>query len=182
MATGPVRPHGSGLGIYYLVEWTDEPMRGERRIWGIGNRIVAVMAPYVSSVAALNWWVLPRIGFPVDRTIAAVVGLVGVAAGVGTIVAASRSVRAAIDRGELCTDGPYRFVRHPLYAAWIWLLLPGAALLLGLPLLLSASPVMYIVTVRFLPREEAALEAEFGDEYAAYRDDVNALVPTIRRR
>lgn len=165
-----------------LVERTDEPMRSERTIWGTGNRIAAVMAPYVSSGAALNWWVLPSIGFPVDRTIVSVVGLVGVAAGVGTIVASYRSVRAAIDRDELCTDGPYRYVRHPLYAAWIWLLLPGATLLLGLPLLLSASPIMYIVTVRFLPREEATLEAEFGDEYAAYRDDVNALVPTIGRQ
>ncbi|MEF8757767.1 MAG: hypothetical protein V5A33_05990 [Halobacteriales archaeon] len=41
---------------------------------------------------------------------------------------------------------------------------------------------MFLVTARFLPREQAALEAEFGDEYAAYRDDVNALVPTIGRR
>ncbi|MEF8757766.1 MAG: isoprenylcysteine carboxylmethyltransferase family protein [Halobacteriales archaeon] len=133
MPTDPVRLHGSSLGIYLLVECTDEPMGSERTIWGTGNRIAAVMAPFVSSVAALNWWSLPSIGVPGARTVAAVVGLICVAAGAGTIVASSRSVRAAIDRGELCTDGPYRFVRHPLYAAWIWLLLTGDALFLGLP-------------------------------------------------
>ena len=157
-------------------------MGNDRTIWGSGNRIAAVMAPYVLLVAALNWWMLSSIRFPGARVTTAAVGLVGVAAGVGTIAASYRAVRDALDRGELCTDGPYRFVRHPLYAAWIWLLLPGAALSLDLPLLLSASPVMYVVTRRFLPREEATLEAEFGDEYDAYRDEVNALVPTIERR
>jgi len=157
-------------------------MGSDRTIWGSGNRIAAVMAPYVLLVAALNRWVLSSIRFPGPRVTTAMVGPVGVAAGVGTIVASYRAVRNALDRGELCTDGPYRFVRHPLYAAWIWLLLPGAALFLDLPLLLSASPVMYFVTRRFLPREEATLEAEFGDEYEAYRDEVNALVPTIGRR
>jgi protein-S-isoprenylcysteine O-methyltransferase Ste14 len=157
-------------------------MGNDRTIWGSGNRIAAVMAPYVLLVAALNRWVLSSIRFPGSRVTMAAVGLVGVAAGVGTIVASYRAVSSALDRGELCTDGPYRFVRHPLYAAWIWLLLPGAALSLDMPLLLSASPVMYVVTRRFLPREEATLEAEFGDEYEAYRDEVNALVPTIGRR
>ena len=157
-------------------------MGNDRTIWGSGNRIAAVMAPYVLLVAALNRWMLSSIRFPGARVTTAAVGLVGVAAGVGTIAASYRAVRDALDRGELCTDGPYRFVRHPLYAAWIWLLLPGAALSLDLPLLLSASPVMYVVTRRFLPREEATLEAEFGDEYDAYRDEVNALVPTIERR
>jgi len=140
------------------------------------------MAPYVLLVAALNRWVLSSIRFPGSRVTTAAVGLVGVAGGVGTIAASYRAVRNALDRGELCTHGPYRFVRHPLYAAWIWLLLPGAALTLDLPLLLSASPVMYFVTSQFLPREEATLEAEFGDEYEAYRDEVNALVPTLGRR
>jgi protein-S-isoprenylcysteine O-methyltransferase Ste14 len=157
-------------------------MGNDRTIWGSGNRIAAVMAPYVLLVAALNRWVLSSIRFPGSRVTMAAVGLVGVAAGVGTIVASYRAVSSALDRGELCTDGPYRFVRHPLYAAWIWVLLPGAALSLDMPLLLSASPVMYVVTRRFLPREEATLEAEFGDEYEAYRDEVNALVPTIGRR
>lgn len=157
-------------------------MGSDRTIWGSGNRIAGVVAPYVLLVAAVNRWVLSSIRFPGARVTSAVVGLVGVAAGVGTIVASYRAVRNALDRDELCTDGPYRFVRHPLYATWIWLLLPGAALSLDLPLLLSASPVMYVVTRRFLPREEATLEAEFGDEYEAYRDDVNALVPTIGRR
>jgi len=157
-------------------------MGSDRTIWGAGNRIAVVMAPYVLLVAALNRWVLSSVRFPGTRAASTAVGLLGVAAGVGTIAASYRAVSNALDGGELCTDGPYRFVRHPLYAAWIWLLLPGAALTLDLPLLLSASPVMYAVTRRFLPREEATLEAEFGDEYEVYRDEVNALVPTIDRR
>lgn len=92
-------------------------MGSDRTIWGSRSRIAAVMAPSVLVVATVNWWVLSSIRFPGARVASATVGLVGVVAGAGTIVASSRVLRHALDPDELCTDGCYRFVRHPLYAA-----------------------------------------------------------------
>lgn len=69
----------------------------------------------------------------------------------------------------LVTRGPYRFTRNPLYVGL-------AALYLGLTLLVNSLwPLLFfpgviaLVRTRVIAREEAYLEAKFGDEYRAYR-------------
>ena len=66
-------------------------------------------------------------------------------------------------------DGPYRFVRHPLYASLIWMFLGASAAYLNwlaaLETLLIFLPAM---TYRAM-LEERALEGRFGEAYAAYR-------------
>ncbi|WP_442908778.1 methyltransferase family protein [Halodesulfurarchaeum sp.] len=66
----------------------------------------------------------------------------------------------AADR--LCTTGPYRYVRHPLYAAWLWLVLSGMTFLMWLWPLFGAVPVMYALTRLSLPIEAATLQANTG--------------------
>jgi protein-S-isoprenylcysteine O-methyltransferase Ste14 len=67
----------------------------------------------------------------------------------------------------LVTAGPYRYIRHPLYAF-------GTLFSLGLGLLTGLWPVfaMFAATAAFLrrrvPHEEANLEARFGDDYRDY--------------
>ena len=70
---------------------------------------------------------------------------------------------------EITRSGPYRFVRHPLYA--------GSSLI-GLGFVIAAaSPVVAAVTVLYLGvtlvaairLEEAALDEKFAGGYAAYR-------------
>jgi protein-S-isoprenylcysteine O-methyltransferase Ste14 len=100
--------------------------------------------------------------------------------GLTIITTSYRYLRAARETQTLCTDGPYAIVRHPLYATWIWFILPGMALLLRLPFLLLGAPLMYLVTRQRLPREEAPIEAEFGEKYVTYRENVGALVPRQR--
>jgi protein-S-isoprenylcysteine O-methyltransferase Ste14 len=81
---------------------------------------------------------------------------------------------------RLITHGPYRWVRHPLYAV-------GSLFSLGLSLLaanwfmgLTSLSTLLLLMVR-LPKEEAKLLERFGDVYRAYMQRTGRLLPRLRR-
>ncbi len=75
-------------------------------------------------------------------------------------------------------NGPYRFVRHPVYLATILLFLGFGLLLnpLGLALLLVG---MAALIYRLLLREEVERSAAHGQHYADYRAAVPSLLPAV---
>jgi Isoprenylcysteine carboxyl methyltransferase (ICMT) family len=83
------------------------------------------------------------------------------------------------EQHALVTDGIYRYVRHPMYAAfWLWaiaqaLLLPnwvaGFAAMIGFGVLFFGR----------LPHEEQLMLKSFGDDYRKYMDRTYRLVPGI---
>lgn len=81
---------------------------------------------------------------------------------------------------QLVTHGPYRWIRHPLYA-FALLELFSLALLASNWYLLSF-PCIASVVFRWLviPREEANLIKVFGKDYEDYRRRTGALVPRVR--
>jgi protein-S-isoprenylcysteine O-methyltransferase Ste14 len=78
---------------------------------------------------------------------------------------------------ELVTTGPYRYVRHPLYLAFL-LMLTSTGLLSSnwfigvVGVLLIAS-----ITVVRIPAEETLLSQRFGERYREYRQRTRALLP-----
>ena len=73
------------------------------------------------------------------------------------------------DATALVAEGPYRFTRNPMYLGMAAMLL-GAALLLGsLTPFLVIPAFMALIAERFILPEEAMLEREFGERYAAYK-------------
>ena len=90
------------------------------------------------------------------------------------------TVREAAATGRLVTDGPFRYVRHPIYAAYIFLVCPAVVIAVASWPGLSIPFVAYGLYRLLIPREEARLEAVFGDEYRDYRRRVGGIVP--RRR
>ena len=81
---------------------------------------------------------------------------------------------------QLVTRGPYRWIRHPLYAVAL-LELFSLALLASNWYLLSF-PCIGAVIFRWviIPREEANLIKVFGNEYEDYKRRTGALVPRVR--
>jgi protein-S-isoprenylcysteine O-methyltransferase Ste14 len=77
----------------------------------------------------------------------------------------------------LITQGIYRNLRHPIYAAqWLWAI--AQALLLhnwiaGLAGLATFLPI-YLYRV---PREEQMMEETFGEAYRAYKDRTGGIIP-----
>ena len=83
------------------------------------------------------------------------------------------------DRHRLITQGIYRRVRHPMYAA---LLLYGVAHALVIPNWVAgpSNLVAFAVLVALRVRaEEKMMLEQFGDEYTAYVARTNRLVPGV---
>jgi protein-S-isoprenylcysteine O-methyltransferase Ste14 len=81
---------------------------------------------------------------------------------------------------QLVTSGPYRWVRHPLYAvALVQILSLGV---LARNWLIVVLGLFGVVVFRFvvIPKEETNLIKAFGDRYVEYTARTGALVPRIR--
>lgn len=83
------------------------------------------------------------------------------------------------DEHELVTHGPYRFIRHPLYAGAL-LLLISTSLVFGDWIILGYA-LAGILAFRLLiiPVEEAQLLEAFGEDYECYQSRTGALLPWI---
>jgi protein-S-isoprenylcysteine O-methyltransferase Ste14 len=82
-----------------------------------------------------------------------------------------------IEGGELVTHGPYRFVRHPIYAGLIFGTLGWAlfrANLLGLAL-----AVLLFIFFDLKSRREERWLCEAYPDYEAYQQRVKKLVPWV---
>lgn len=77
---------------------------------------------------------------------------------------------------SLCTDGPFRFSRNPIYLG-DWLIFVGVSLLLNTVWPLLFSPLIWIV-LRYgvIRHEEAHLSARFGDAYRQYQTRVRRWI------
>jgi protein-S-isoprenylcysteine O-methyltransferase Ste14 len=99
---------------------------------------------------------------------------------VGFIVLARswRVLYTAQQRGELATTGPYAYVRHPQYAAFVIIMF---GFLLQWPTLLTLVmfPILTWAYVRLARREEAEVRATFGPAYARYAAVTPAFVPRL---
>ena len=81
---------------------------------------------------------------------------------------------------ELVTHGPYRWVRHPLYAVGLLLLLSAA--LMASSWLIGALTAVAGIAIRtiVIPVEETALIEKFGDRYREYMGRTGRLIPPLR--
>jgi protein-S-isoprenylcysteine O-methyltransferase Ste14 len=81
----------------------------------------------------------------------------------------------------LVTAGPYRFVRHPFYLAFL-LGIIGLTLLSANWFILPVGLVPFLFILTRLPIEERKLEERFGDAYRDYRARTGAFVPRVFSR
>jgi protein-S-isoprenylcysteine O-methyltransferase Ste14 len=79
---------------------------------------------------------------------------------------------------ELIVDGPYHWVRHPIYAG-ILVALAGTALAVGEWRGVLAVVLAWAAYWRKVTIEEAVMRRQFGEAYARYSERVPALVPFL---
>jgi protein-S-isoprenylcysteine O-methyltransferase Ste14 len=125
-------------------------------------------AVVLGQVAPLPW---PGVG---DGA-ASLVGLGFGAAGIAIVVWAALTLRRHRTTilphqgaSVLVTDGPYRWRRHPIYIADVFLLFGFAELTRNVWFVLLAFAFAGLVTVLQIIPEEQHLEAKFGDAWRAY--------------
>jgi protein-S-isoprenylcysteine O-methyltransferase Ste14 len=86
---------------------------------------------------------------------------------------------AAQQQRGLATNGPYAYVRHPQYVAFVVIML---GFLVQWPTLLTLVmfPILTWAYVRLAKREEDEVRREFGEAYARYAEATPAFVPRLR--
>lgn len=165
--------------VYWLVAAFS--MKRGRVAWSRELRIRAVLVVVV--LLLLRTGVFRRHGLHTDPWRAGV-GLVFFACGLGFAIWARVHIgrnwgtpMSQKEEPELVTSGPYRLVRHPIYAGilvagvgtaialnWVWLIVVA----------LAGTYCFYSATV-----EERFLTEHFPDAYPAYKHSTKMLVPFV---
>jgi protein-S-isoprenylcysteine O-methyltransferase Ste14 len=81
---------------------------------------------------------------------------------------------------QLVRSGAYRFVRHPIYASMLCLLIGTGFMVTPLPLLAAAICVFIVGTEIRVRIEDGLLASRFGDEFVRYQRSVGAYIPFVR--
>ena len=90
-------------------------------------------------------------------------------------------IQAALSEDhELVQTGPYRWVRHPIYASMLGMLLATGVAWSWWPLLLIALAIFLVGTEIRVRAEDRLLAERFGESFAAYRSRVPAYIPFLR--
>jgi len=82
-------------------------------------------------------------------------------------------------KGELVTDGVYRFIRHPQYTGFMLITL-GMLLDWATPPMLIMWPILAVLYYNLARREEREMEAQFGEAYRHYLHQTFMFIPFPR--
>ncbi len=142
----------------------------------------------LSALAVFILSFLMRYRIPLDIRIGKIAGLVLVYTGMAFAVWATFHIKGAVfgmveeTRGILVTNGPYRFVRHPVY-------LGLTVAILGIPVSLGSWAGLVAVFLLFLPTEiyrakleDKALALKFGEEWKSYAKKTGFILPFLMKK
>lgn len=152
-------------------------------ILGIGPKLFCTTAALAAPLFAFHYWYYPLFAIQAGpRWLLPTVGSFLIAMGLPFWIVGVRAMRKRFNERVLATDGMYRVCRHPLYALWIAVFLPGILAFFRSWLLFAVPVITYAVFRVLIRHEETWLEEEFGQEYVDYKKRVNALFPTFQAR
>lgn len=182
-------------GCCLLVYWIAVIAKAQRaRRWQHGANLIPpertgrwlriIWVPLV-----IAWCVQPWLRFAYDgmlrsRAIGFAGALLCIAATSATFVcwrAMGESWRIGIDPAEktaLVVSGPFRIVRHPIYALSVLLML-GTVMATQTRVMLVIAVIHFVLLQWEARREEAHLLQKHGEEYARYRRGTSRFLPRL---
>jgi protein-S-isoprenylcysteine O-methyltransferase Ste14 len=160
----------------------------EKLLWA--GWILVVLAwltlPFVASSGGewFGWRCVPALCGPAGRFFG--ISLIG-AGYAGTLwcyAAMGSAWRIGVNRTEttmLITQGPFQFVRHPIYLCQI-VMLVGVAVLLPTPISIAIPFIHTLFCLIKAADEENHLQKVLGDEYRDYLSRTGGFIPKLRVR
>ena len=149
------------------------------RSWGIGKRIPMVewLALQFSRVGIASFSIATNalIALALFLALVAAAFRISGAAYLGPSTVNSINMVA----GRVMADGPYRFVRNPLYVG-LWCMVAALAFIMPVTGALFAIVLITIFMIRLTLGEEAFLSARIGEPYKAYLHAVPRFIPRLR--
>ncbi len=143
---------------------------------------LVMMAPLLAWIVApdtVRWaqWAAPDAarwaGVGLQAVMAAL--LIWMLRSLGTNISPTQGTR---EGHQLVTDGPYRWIRHPLYT-FATLFYVGVSFTSALWWLLPWLVALWAALLWRTPREEANLVALFGDDYRRYQARTGRFIPRL---
>lgn len=148
-----------------------------------GRAAVAILlfVPVIAYVAVPQWMTWASFGLPAwARWIGVVVGLLTIPGVSWVLRSLGHNVSETVltkREHQLVTDGPYQWVRHPLYTAGITLFVALGLIEASWFVLLMAAIAALLIQLIVIPTEEHALTDKFGDRYRKYMGRTGRLLP-----
>jgi protein-S-isoprenylcysteine O-methyltransferase Ste14 len=103
-------------------------------------------------------------------------GLVMIGMGTQRFVAAGTNIPPTLPTTALVVDGIYGRTRNPLYLGTTLIYLGLAVAAGSLWAILLTVPLLWVINVGVIVREERYLERKFGDAYRAYKERVRRWI------
>lgn len=107
------------------------------------------------------------------------VGIILVASGLLLHFWSFFKLRSWWEDDKLCTGGPFKYFRHPMYAAWITFICPGTALYLNSWLYLFWVLLLHLLWHRLVKKEEIIMTNTFGETYKDYAGRTGRFFPKL---
>jgi protein-S-isoprenylcysteine O-methyltransferase Ste14 len=153
-------------------------MNKYRKIFGIGP-----FGAMISIALLLFFWMGDQLlGHPSITTnlmLLRSVGILLIFAGLGVHIWAFLTLRNWWVDNKICKSGPFKYVRHPMYSAWIILIVSGVSLCLNSWIFLIWPLSIHPIWHKLVVKEEKAMGSLFGDEYQTYAELTGRFVPKI---
>jgi len=148
------------------------------KIFGIGplGAVISFLVLMIAVWADRSWGPFTICSNPMPLK---AMGAALVVTGLGLQFWSMSTLRNWWAKDELCTTGPFRWFRHPLYTAWITVILPGGALYLNSWIILSAAVLLHPIWHRLVRQEEKMLSGIFQDQYRAYAARTGRFFPRL---
>ncbi len=81
---------------------------------------------------------------------------------------------------EIAKQGPFQFIRHPIYSVWIFSFTGILAMLFYSWILIFSAIPIAIIWSWLVQREETEMLNKFGDEYISYMEQTGQFLPSWR--
>jgi len=135
-----------------------------------------VAATALEAIAPLPFWGAHALGRYVTGAVMGLGGFIIIGLGTGRLVAAGTNIPPNLPATALVVDGIYERTRNPLYLGSTLVYL-GLSIAAGsLWAMVLAVPLLWVINVGVIAREERYLERKFGDTYRAYKSRVRRWV------
>jgi protein-S-isoprenylcysteine O-methyltransferase Ste14 len=148
-------------------------------LWGIGKRITLLegLALDLSRLGLLRF----TVAAPVVTIVAALIAAIGAILRVwGTAwLGPTTVIHSQMLAGAVMADGPYRYVRNPLYLG-VWCMVAALAFLMPVSGALFTMTLITFFLLRLILGEEAFLITKLGKPYQNYLHVVPRLIPRLR--
>ena len=177
------------LWLAWLAAWQAMARRGKAEAGRLAtaqqlqhrvpSTIAAILLVVDIPVFPLDARLVPAVGWPPRLGLALVVAGLAFALWARLHLAGNWSANVTLKRGhELVADGPYRWVRHPIYTG-VLAAVAGTALAIGEGRALLALALAVAALWRKLTLEEVVMRRQFGDAYVRYAERTRALIPFV---